>query len=84
VGSIPDAHCSNPPREYAAIATMIVADEKGWNSLPWKSFGNLTGEPFGRRIGRVADSYKAPSTEPQDDKREQSLKCQRRNDQKIY
>ncbi len=64
---VPDAHSAQSASNDAAIDPIPIADEVARRLIPRKSLGDLTRNPFGRRICSDVDPDKVPAVEPDDD-----------------
>ena len=64
--SVADAHGRQPSRYGETIGGISVADEVLRRLFPGEGLGDLTGDPFGRRIGRDIDPDQVASLEPDD------------------
>ncbi len=55
---VPDAHGAQSARHHAAVDAITVTDQVLWIVIPRECLGNLTGDPFCRRICRDIDPDK--------------------------
>ena len=54
-----------------------------WGLIPGEGFGDLPGDPFGRRICSHVGPNQPSPCQPQDDKSIEKLEADRRNDEQI-
>jgi len=81
--TISNAHSMGSAPEDLTIGAVIVANEKAWRRVPREGLGNLPGKPLCCRVGCDPDPKKASSADAKHNEREQALKIQRRDNQKI-
>jgi hypothetical protein len=81
---VPDAHSAQSASNDAAIDPIPIADEVARRLIPRKSLGDLTRNPFGRRIYCDVDPDKVPAVEPDDDEGIEQVETDSWNHEQVH
>ena len=82
-GTIPDAHCPDPPLEHLPIGAMASTDEVFGHRVPRKGLRDLASDPVCRRIGGDGDMNQPAAVMAQDDEAEQQFEGRGGNHEEI-
>jgi hypothetical protein len=80
---VPDAHGAQSARDDGAVNPIAVPDHVSGRAIPRKSLGDLTRNPFGRRICCDVDPDKISAVEPDDDEGIEEVETDGRNNEQI-
>jgi hypothetical protein len=81
---VPDAHGAQSASNDAATDPIPIADEVARRLIPRKSLGDLTRNPFGRRIYCDVDQDKVPAVEPDDDEGIEQVETDSWNNEQVH
>jgi hypothetical protein len=81
--SIPDAHRPESVSDDGPIGTVSVADEVSGCLFPWEGLGDLTGDPFRRRVASDVGPDQAASLKMDNRQPIEQLEADGRNDERI-
>ena len=82
--SVPNSHGCETSRYGRPIRGVSIANEVLGCLIPREGLGDLTRDPFGRRMVGDAQRDQASSFMPQDDQDKQQLKVDRRHHKKVH
>ena len=81
--TITDAHRCDPGRKDMSVGAIIVTYQVGRCRRPRERLGDLSGQPFGRRMPGHLNPQQLASAVPDDQKCKQPFKGHRRNDAQV-
>src|ERR1700733_11308034 len=80
----PDAHGAQSARDNAAIDPVAIADEVVRSLIPGKCLGNLTCNPFCRRMCCDVDPDEVSAVEPDDDGGIEQVETESWNNEQVH